>query len=108
MERGEPVPYFEGIPSVCVCRLVSNHIDVSLADGWQDAIECGFDAGTGTEGAGEGFPSALGVSFDGEAHFGEGWFKFPLPQQEIAVPPRHLCGKRINLLGVQKSVTRCH
>jgi len=52
----------------------------------------------------EGFGGTLGVSFDGLAHFGEGRFGFSLPQQEIAVPPGYFGGKRINLLGMQKSV----
>src|SRR5256714_1042395 len=39
------------------------------------------------------------------AHFGESRLKFPLPQQEIAVSPRDLGGKRVDLFGVQKSVT---
>src|SRR6267378_6418848 len=106
MKRGEPIPYFEGIPGVSVSRLVPNHIEVSLANGWQDAIEGGFDAGSGTQGAGKGFRGALRVSFDGMAHFGEGGLKFPLPQQEIAVSPGHLGGKGVNIFGVQKSVTR--
>src|SRR6266850_19734 len=105
-KRGEPIPYFVGIPGVSVSRLVPNHIEVSLANGWQDTIEGGFDAGSGTQGAGEGFRGALGVGFDGKAHFGEGGFKFPLPQQEIAVSPGHLGGKGVNLFGVQKGVTR--
>src|SRR6267143_3417075 len=93
MKRGEPIPYFEGIPGVSVSRLVPNHIEVSLANGWQDTIEGGFDAGSGTQGAGEGFRGALGVGFDGKAHFGEGGLKFPLPQQEIAVSPGPLGGR---------------
>ncbi len=47
MKGGEPVPYFEGIPGVSVRRLVPNHIEVSLANGRQDAVEGGFDAGSG-------------------------------------------------------------
>src|SRR6267143_393559 len=98
MKRGEPIPYFEGIPGVSVSRLVPNHIEVSLANGWQDTIEGGFDAGSGTQGA--------GVGFRGKAHFDEGGLKFPLPQQEIAVSPGPLGGKGVNLFGVQKGVTR--
>ena len=106
MNGDEPVPNFEGIPGVSVRRLIPNHIEVSLANGWQDAIEGGFDAGIGTQGAGEGFRGALGVGFDGMAHFGESGIKFPLPQQEIAVSPGDFGGKRVDLFGVQKSVTR--
>ena len=40
------------------------------------------------------------------AHFGESGIKFPLPQQEIAVSPGDFGGKRVDLFGVQKSVTR--
>src|SRR6267143_4187683 len=106
MKRGEPIPYFEGIPGVSVSRLVPNHIEVSLANGWQDAIDGGFYVGADAEGARERFGSALRVNFDGTAHFGEGRLELPLPQQEIAVSPGHLGGKGVNLFGVQKGVTR--
>src|SRR6266403_708185 len=106
MKRGEPIPYFEGIPRVSVSRLVPNHIEVSLADGWQDAIEGGFYVGADAEGARERFGSALRVNFDGTAHFGEGRLELPLPQQEIAVSPGHLGGKGVSHFGVQKGVTR--
>src|SRR5712664_1531302 len=108
MKGSEPVPNLEGIPGVSVCRLVPNHIEISPANGRQDVIEGGFDVGAGTQAAGEGLRSALGVSFDGETQFSESRLKLPLPQQEIAVPPRNLGGKRVDLLGVQKSVTRCN
>src|SRR5438876_9445214 len=71
MNGDEPVPYFESILGVSVCRLIPNHIDVGLANGWQKAIEGEFDARTGTQEAGKGFCSPLGVSFDGMSHFGE-------------------------------------
>ena len=67
MNGDEPVPYFESIVGVSVCRLIPNHIDVGLANGWQKAIEGEFDARTGTQEAGKGFCSPLGVSFDGMA-----------------------------------------
>src|SRR5713226_8796848 len=106
MKGSEPVPYFEGIPCVSLSCLVPDDIEVSLGNGWQDAIEVGFDVGSATEKAGERFRGALGVSFDGKAHFGESRLKFPLSQKEIAVTPRDLSGKRVDLFGVQKSVAR--
>jgi len=51
--------------------LVPNHIEVSLA-WWQDTSEGWFRCWIATQGAGEGFRGALGVGFDGKAHFGEG------------------------------------
>src|SRR6266403_4455322 len=101
MQRDEPVPCLEGIFGVSVFRLLPNYIEVSIADGRQDATECGLEIGTGAQGAREGFRSALGISFDGKTHFRECLLKLSLPQQEISVAPRDLGGKRINLLGVQ-------
>jgi len=74
--------------------------------GGRTRSEGGFDAGSATQGAEKGFRGALGVGFDGKAHFGEGGLKFPLPQQEncrIARTPRRKGGKPF---GVQKGVTR--
>src|SRR5260370_1196503 len=106
MKGSEPVPYFEGIPCVSLSCLVPDHIEVSLGNGWQNAIEVGFDVGSGTEKAGERFRGALGVSLDGRAHFGESRLKCPLPQKEIAVTPRDLSGKRVDLFCMQKGVAR--
>ncbi|PYU67709.1 MAG: hypothetical protein DMG52_33425 [Acidobacteria bacterium] len=83
MNGDEPVPYFESILGVSVCRLIPNHIDVSLFNGGQEAVKSKFDARTGTQEAGEGFCSPLGVSFDGMAHFGESRLKFPLIQPNV-------------------------
>src|SRR5258707_13663585 len=106
MKEGQPVPNFEGIRGVSVRRWVANHINVGFANGWQDAIESCFDGGSSTQGAGKGFRGSLGISFNGQAHFGESGVKLSLPQQEIAVSPRNLSGKRISLFSVQKSVVR--
>src|SRR6266481_7461081 len=96
MKGSEPVPNFEGIRGVSVRRLVANHINVGLANRWQDAIEGCFDGGSGTQGAGKGFRGSLGVSFNGQAHFAESGVKLALPQQEIAVSPRDRKSTRLN------------
>src|SRR5205814_6590067 len=72
----------------------------------QDTIQRDLEAGTGVQGAREGFRSPLGISFHGKTHFRECRLKFFLPQQEIPVAPRNLGRKGINLLGVQIGVTR--
>src|SRR5713226_10029311 len=106
MKGSKPVPHFESMLGVSVCRLVPNHIQVSFANGRQDPIKGSLDVGTGTQGAREGFCTALGVSYNGKAHFGKSRLKLALSQKKIAVSPRGLSGKWINLLGAQKSVAR--
>src|SRR5271169_4575049 len=106
MKGGEPVPYLERIFGVSVCRLVPNHVEIGLGNGWQDAIKGSFDVGTGPHRARNGFRSTFRVRLHGQTHFVERRVKLSLSQQKIAVSPGDFGGERINLLGVQKSVTR--
>src|SRR6266481_4710968 len=108
MKGSEPVPHLESIVGVLVRRLVPNHIEVSIANGWQDAIKDSLDVEASAQGARECFRAALGVSCYGQAHFDGGGLTLCLTQKKIAVSPRDLGGKRIDLFGAQKSVARSH
>src|SRR5258706_8757214 len=106
MKGSEPVPHLESIVGVLVRYLVPNHIEVSIANGWQDAIKDSLDVEPSAQGARECFRAALGVSCYGQAHFDGGGITLFLTQKKIAVSPRDLGGKRIDLFGAQKSVAR--
>src|SRR5260370_2579879 len=106
MKGSEPVPHLEGIFGVTVRRLVANHIEVSIANGRQDAIKDSLDVGTGAQGARECFRTALGVSCYGQTYFDGGGLTLSLTQKKIAVSPRDLGGKRIDLFAAQQSVSR--
>src|SRR5258708_13564593 len=104
MKGSEPVPHFESIVVVPVRRLVPNHIKVSVANGWQDAIKDRLDVEAGAQGARECFRGALGFSRYGQAHFDGGGLRLSLTPMKISLSPRDLGGKRIDLFCAQKSV----
>src|SRR5260370_41734750 len=106
MKGSEPVPHLESIVGVPVRRLVPNHIEVSIANGWQDAIKDSLDVEASAQGARECFRTALGISCHGQAHFDGGGVTLSLTQKKIAVSPGELGGKGEDLFGVQKSRRR--
>src|SRR6266436_5926236 len=106
MKGSEPVPRLESIVGVLVRGLVPNHIEVSIANGRQDAIKDRLDVEASAQGARECFRAALGVSCYGQAHFYGGGITLSLTQKKVAVSPRDLGGKRVDLFGAQKSLAR--
>src|SRR5260370_4018461 len=106
MKGSEPVPCFESIVSLPSGGLVAYHIEVSIANGWQDAIKDSLDVEASAQGARECFRTALGISCHGQAHFDGGGITLSLTQKKIAVSPGDFGGKGEDLFGVQKSRRR--